>query len=125
MGRRRPAAQGGLRNCRWSVRAISSTRVRFVKSAKHSALIGPIFPDRRAASDTPVLAGLSPSGRFVLLSSHLTGTSQNDEIIEPIVHRLLSYFMLICEILSWSASALNGLLMKRITPAYLASIILY
>jgi hypothetical protein len=63
----------------------------------------------------------SPVTGGVLLSSHLTGTSQNDEIIEPIVHRLLSYFMLICEILSWSASALNGLLMKRITPAYLGS----
>src|ERR1017187_4654107 len=67
----------------------------------------------------------SPVTGGVLLSSHLIGASQNDEIIEPIVHRLLSYFMLICEILSWSASALNGLLMKRITPAYLASIILY
>src|SRR5450759_1706660 len=65
----------------------------------------------------------SPVPGGVLLSSHLIGASQNDEIIEPIVHRLLSYFMLICEILSWSASALNGLLMKQITPAYLASII--
>jgi hypothetical protein len=46
-----------------------------------------------------VLAGLSPSDRVVLLSSHLISTSQNDEIIEPIVHRLLSYFMLICEVL--------------------------
>src|ERR1017187_10713079 len=72
-----------------------------------------------------VLAGLSPSDRVVLLSSHLISASQNDEIIEPIVHRLLSYFMLICKILFWSASALNGLLIKRITPAYLASIILY
>jgi hypothetical protein len=37
---------------------MTSTRVRFAKSAKHSASIGPNFPDRRAASDANSVGGL-------------------------------------------------------------------
>jgi hypothetical protein len=36
----------------------ASTRVRFAKSAKHSASIGPNFPDRRAASVATSVGGL-------------------------------------------------------------------
>jgi hypothetical protein len=39
------------------VRAITSTRVRFAKSAKHSASIGPNFLGRRAASEATSVGG--------------------------------------------------------------------
>src|ERR1019366_7778896 len=39
-------------------------------------------------------------------------------------HGQIVYSSLILEILDWSASALNGLLIKLLTPAYLDSIIL-
>jgi hypothetical protein len=42
--------EGGLRNYFWSVRATNSTRAQFAKCAKRSALSGPIFLDRRAAT---------------------------------------------------------------------------
>jgi hypothetical protein len=56
--------QGGPQNCRLSARPITSTRVRFAKSAKHSASIGPNFPDRRAASEATSVGGL-----FIILKT--------------------------------------------------------
>jgi hypothetical protein len=54
------------------VQAITSTRVRFVKSAKHSALIGPNSPDRRAASEATSVGYFENAGAMSAIGTKRT-----------------------------------------------------